>query len=109
MTFPVIRSSVEDLLKEPLDLERIAELKALLPDLIKFAYIPKAEYATTESQPFSNKDVFTNAMERIQSKSHACRDEEHVLILEFVESKRSGNKRAELELYPSPPALMTVS
>ncbi|KAG1730617.1 DEAD H helicase [Suillus lakei] len=70
-TFPMIRSSVEGLLKRPLELSKVAELKALLPDIVEFAYIPHSDL-----------------------RIHGEMRKNTVLVLEFAENFRttiSGN------------------
>ncbi|CAL1704265.1 unnamed protein product [Somion occarium] len=117
ITFPVVRTSVEGLLRHPLELSKVAELKALLPDLINFAYIPSAQLRIHED---SAKDV-------MQSQTGATADfslpqgpvntnmrpaglsidddEEHVLVLDFIDPSK-GKKTSNLGfLYSLPPAL----
>ncbi|KAF7440973.1 hypothetical protein PC9H_001322 [Pleurotus ostreatus] len=97
-TFPVVRTSVENLLQQPLELVKVAELKALLPDVIKFAYIPKVEHNIHgESRP----DPFTPS----SSTGHIEDDTDHVLILDFAEnSKGRKSQNPGFSLAP-PPAL----
>jgi hypothetical protein len=72
----------------------------LLPGLIEFAYIPKNQHFTAEKQPLSERDVFTTAIERITTKSYPD-NEEHVLVLEFLGSKKSsGSKKQSDQLVP---------
>ncbi|KAI5983784.1 DEAD H helicase [Pisolithus albus] len=75
-TFPMVRSSVEGLLKRPLELAQVAELKALLPDLINFAYIARDQL-------------------RIQAETFlpGIEEDEHVLVLEFADKTRGRSKR----------------
>ncbi|KAG2061268.1 DEAD H helicase [Suillus hirtellus] len=104
-TFPMIRSSAEGLLKRPLELSRVAELKALLPDVVEFAYIPRSDLrihgeAVSQQNKRSNSPDFM-----LHPQSFAVdtplgyrlpghEEEEHVLVLEFAENFRttkSGN------------------
>ncbi|GLB35145.1 putative DNA replication factor CDT1 like [Lyophyllum shimeji] len=98
-TFPVIRSSVEALLKQPLELVRVAELKALLPDLIKFSYIPRNDIRINEESISASKGL----RERSPDNSTSCaastsrirleNEEEHVLVLEFIDNTRGKKTR----------------
>ncbi|KAF4578591.1 hypothetical protein EYR36_000398 [Pleurotus pulmonarius] len=98
-TFPVVRTSVENLLKHPLELAKVAELKALLPDVIKFAYIPKTEHNIHgESRP----DPFepSSSTNRIED------DTDHVLILDFAENSK-GKKSQNPGFSLAPPPSLT--
>ncbi|KAI9456100.1 hypothetical protein HD554DRAFT_2317614 [Boletus coccyginus] len=106
-TFPVIRSSVEGLLKRPLDLAKVAELKALLPDLIKFAYIPRDElriHAETLSQQQRGGRRSPDFSILSSSQIPGVEEEEHVLILEFAENSRGRKEKPGTGL-SLPPAM----
>ncbi|KIK92020.1 hypothetical protein PAXRUDRAFT_13476 [Paxillus rubicundulus Ve08.2h10] len=110
-TFPTVRSSVEGLLKGPLDLARVAELKALLPDLIKFAYIPQNEiriHAETVMQSLGrrNSPDFSISGQGPLSSSQlpGMEEDEHVLILEFAENSKGKKHQSGLGL-SLPPAM----
>ncbi|KAF9228793.1 DEAD H helicase [Gyrodon lividus] len=110
-TFPVVRSSVEGLLKRPLDLAKVAELKALLPDLIKFAYIPRDEmriHAETQMQRSSGRTSpdFSIPTQAPPSSSQlpGIEEGEHVLILEFAENSKGKKDNSGLGL-SLPPAI----
>ncbi|KAJ7197217.1 hypothetical protein GGX14DRAFT_668627 [Mycena pura] len=94
-SFQTIRLSVESLLKGPLDLENVAQLKTLLPELIKFAYIPRNEIMVHDIHQ-SSRDVDFRIPEP---------QEEHILVLEFVD--KSNGKRIEdrTEMLSAPPSL----
>ncbi|OJA19678.1 hypothetical protein AZE42_06950 [Rhizopogon vesiculosus] len=100
-TFPVVRCSVEGLLKRPLELSKVAELKALLPDIIKFAYIPHndirihaetlgREHKRSNSPDFAlrSRPLATPASSQLPGHE----EEEHVLVLEFAENFRGPKK-----------------
>ncbi|THH10272.1 hypothetical protein EW145_g1433 [Phellinidium pouzarii] len=102
ITFPVVRSSVEALLRCPLELEKVAELKALLPDLIRFAYIPH-DQLRINGEPQSDEmlrrgkthDFSTFTQKEAAVTSGASQDsyeDEHVLVLHFASSKGTGKK-----------------
>ncbi|KAF8556873.1 P-loop containing nucleoside triphosphate hydrolase protein [Imleria badia] len=106
-TFPVIRSSVEGLLKRPLDLAKVAEIKALLPDLIKFAYIPRDElriHAETVSQQQRGGRRSPDFSIPSSSQLPGMEEEEHVLILEFAENSRGKKEKSGTGL-SLPPAM----
>lgn len=111
VTFDVVRQSVESLIHKPLQLDQVSELTALLPDMIKFAYIPHTDLRINgdlsssvqekPSPPFSITPTSSNA---IISNTH---EDEHVLILELVDNskvKRSSSSGLTLPPSLSPPA-----
>lgn len=77
-SFPVIRQSVENITKQPLELAQVAELKALLPEIITFSYVPTLPEDTT--------------MLPGPSSQSAAESEGDVLRLEFVDSWNGGSK-----------------
>jgi DEAD/DEAH box helicase domain-containing protein len=94
-TFPVVRSSVENLLKRPLELSQVAELKALLPDLINFAYIPHNDLrvnAPTQSnllpKTWGRSPDFSMQNTASKVAIDFLEPEEHVLVLEFVNTSK---------------------
>ncbi|KAF7975315.1 hypothetical protein HWV62_10102 [Athelia sp. TMB] len=99
-TFPVIRSSVEGLLKQPLELSKVAELKALLPDLIKFAYIPPNDLRIHENTQAANAERPRARSPDFNLASVSARTvptletEEHVLVLEFAENSKGKKSPA---------------
>ncbi|KAH9854069.1 DEAD/H helicase [Lenzites betulinus] len=112
ITFPVVRTSVESLLHAPLELERVAELKALLPEVVKFAYTPRSELRI-----HSDQHVGSSRRERSPdyaafqaagasgSRTNDVDTDEHVLVLDFMDNSR-GKKSASSGLaYTLPPAL----
>ncbi|KZS99153.1 P-loop containing nucleoside triphosphate hydrolase protein [Sistotremastrum niveocremeum HHB9708] len=104
-TFPVVRSSVEALLKQPLDLQKVAELKALLPDVIKFAYIPQNELRVHESSQKRSKSPDYGSALTPRRELQGFDDNEHVLVLDFIEVKPKAKKLERLPvetLIPSP-------
>ncbi|KAI0080595.1 DEAD/H helicase [Panus rudis PR-1116 ss-1] len=121
VTFPVVRASVEGLLRHPLELSKVAELKALLPDLVNFAYIPSAELRIHEDslkQLASGRDRgkasedadFTLPTDNASTSNEVqgCIDQdtdEHVLILDFVDPARGKKTTNPGFLYSLPPAL----
>ncbi|KAJ7702373.1 hypothetical protein B0H17DRAFT_923441 [Mycena rosella] len=98
-SFHTIRSSVESLLKRPLDLENVAELKTLLPDLIKFAYMSRHEVETQQTSSKASSADF-----RIVNGPGDDLEEDHILILEFVD-KSNGKKAGPTEMLTAPPSL----
>ncbi|KAF9456135.1 P-loop containing nucleoside triphosphate hydrolase protein [Collybia nuda] len=115
-TFPVIRSSVEALLKRPLELANIAELKALLPELIKFSYIPQNEIrihggstlraGKSDCDPSLKIPAFSFGPSLPQMDSRVD-NTGHVLILEFADNFR-GKKPLKPGLV-SPPLLTATA
>ncbi|KAF8078143.1 P-loop containing nucleoside triphosphate hydrolase protein, partial [Lyophyllum atratum] len=112
-TFPVIRTSVEALLKQSLELARVAELKALLPDQIKFSYIPRNDLRVNEQSLSASRghrerspdySAFRNAS---TSKIPIDDEEEHVLVLEFVDNARG--KKIKNNSLVSVPALQPAA
>ncbi|KAI6129159.1 P-loop containing nucleoside triphosphate hydrolase protein [Pisolithus thermaeus] len=110
-TFPMVRSSVEGLLKRPLELAQVAELKALLPDLINFAYIARDQLriqAETLSQVQrsgrTSPDFSLRSLEKSSSQLPGIEEDEHVLVLEFADNTR-GKKQRTGSLLSLPPAM----
>ncbi|KAF5391897.1 hypothetical protein D9757_001704 [Collybiopsis confluens] len=96
-TFSSIRSSVENIIKQPLNLSQIAELKALLPEVITFAYVPQnhvwVNAPTKDGPDFS-----------LSESASRDKEPEHILLLEFAESWRghSGGSKATQNEYLLP-------
>ncbi|SJL04493.1 related to helicases [Armillaria ostoyae] len=86
-SFPVIRQSVENITKQPLELAQVAELKALLPEIITFSYVPTLPEDTT--------------MLPGPSSQSAAESEGDVLRLEFVDSWNGGSKNNQGLFIPS--------
>ncbi|KAF7295264.1 hypothetical protein MIND_01065500 [Mycena indigotica] len=94
-SFQSIRASVESLLKRPLDLESVAELKSLLPDLVKFAYIPRSE-ALAHQEPSREPDF------RLRD---ASTHDEHILVLEFVDKSHGKAIQDQSQMLSAPTTL----
>ncbi|KAK0240550.1 P-loop containing nucleoside triphosphate hydrolase protein [Armillaria nabsnona] len=86
-SFPVIRQSVENITKQPLELAQVAELKALLPEIITFSYVPALPEDT--------------AMLPGPSSQSAPESEGDVLRLEFVDNWNGGSKNNQGLFIPS--------
>ncbi|CAE7103621.1 unnamed protein product [Rhizoctonia solani] len=91
ITYSLVRQSVENILKQPLELESVARIKALLPDTICFAYFNandlrvNAETAEKDGTP----DIYAP-----HNFSGENNEEEHVLVLDFIESRKGkGSQR----------------
>ncbi|KAI8998791.1 DEAD/H helicase [Trametes punicea] len=112
ITFPVVRSSVESLLHAPLELEKVAELKALLPEIVNFAYTPRTELRIHSDQHVGpgrrERSPDYSAFQTIgvsTSRVNDVDEDEHVLVLDFLDNSR-GKKNAGTGLaYALPPAL----
>ncbi|KAI0051412.1 P-loop containing nucleoside triphosphate hydrolase protein [Auriscalpium vulgare] len=105
-TFHTVRASVESLIKKPLELTAVAEIKALLPEIVRFAYIPKIELAVEHSPNFGRPD-FERDIKASQASSTigvSYDDNEHVLVLELEDGVKSGRKIEESGLV-MPPAM----
>ncbi|KAL0566115.1 ATP-dependent 3'-5' DNA helicase, partial [Marasmius crinis-equi] len=87
-SFHTIRSSVENITKEPLDLNEVAELKALLPDIIRFSYVPSSSIRVN-GPATSNEPDFSDRSERLKRAMSSMDEDEHVLTLEFAETWES--------------------
>ncbi|KAJ3741927.1 P-loop containing nucleoside triphosphate hydrolase protein [Lentinula detonsa] len=98
-TFPSIRSSVENITKQPLDMSQVAELKAFLPEIITFAYVPRNQIQVNVSAKFSKDEPDFSAFAK-----HSSKEPEHVLLLEFAESWKgaSGGTKASHNEYLVP-------
>ncbi|PIL23843.1 hypothetical protein GSI_13594 [Ganoderma sinense ZZ0214-1] len=115
ITFPVVRTSVEAMLHEPLELAKVAELKyspALLPEIVKFAYTPRIELRIHSDQQGGSSrrerspdfSAFRTASAS-GSRVNDVDEDEHVLVLDFIDNAR-GKKPANPAFgYSLPPAL----
>ncbi|KAJ3931034.1 MAG: P-loop containing nucleoside triphosphate hydrolase protein [Lentinula lateritia] len=100
-TFPSIRSSVENVTKQPLEMSQVAELKALLPEIITFAYVPRNQIQVNLS-PKSNEPDFSAFSTSKESRLGLSKEPEHVLLLEFAESWKgtsAGSKASPNEYF----------
>ncbi|KAF9052741.1 P-loop containing nucleoside triphosphate hydrolase protein [Panaeolus papilionaceus] len=88
-SFSAIRSSVEGILKRPLEIERVSEIKALLPDLVQFSYIPASELQRAQG-----------AAKGEDSKTIGAQ----VLVLEFLETTASKRSKIPQSSSSSSPA-----
>ncbi|KAG9006140.1 hypothetical protein FRB94_000965, partial [Tulasnella sp. JGI-2019a] len=94
-TFSVVKKSVEGLLKKPLDLSQVAEIKAIIPDLMRFAYISSSELQIHSDQTSGVGGCGSSSKKRDASPdwytSFGKADPESgetVLVLDFVEGKK---------------------
>ncbi|KAF8894415.1 P-loop containing nucleoside triphosphate hydrolase protein [Infundibulicybe gibba] len=105
-TFPIIRTSVEALLKQPLELSVVAEIKALLPDLVIFSYIPKNDLRIHDESASKGKRAaspdFSSFARGARTASSGGR--EHILVLEFVDNLK-GQRVNNAGSYNLPPTL----
>ncbi|KAI0282173.1 P-loop containing nucleoside triphosphate hydrolase protein [Russula aff. rugulosa BPL654] len=85
-SFNSLRTSIESLLKRPLELEKVAEIKALLPELLTFAYIPAnhLKFNGTSQQTDLRKDIFADYAGGTRPIPYD--ENEHVLVLEMDDS-----------------------
>ncbi|KAJ3815694.1 hypothetical protein F5876DRAFT_71708 [Lentinula aff. lateritia] len=95
-TFPSIRSSVENVTKQPLEMSQVAELKALLPEIITFAYVPRNQIQVNVSAKSNDEPDFSAFSTSKESRLGLTKEPEHVLLLEFAESWKgtSGGSKA---------------
>ncbi|KAF9070382.1 P-loop containing nucleoside triphosphate hydrolase protein [Rhodocollybia butyracea] len=84
-TFPSIRSSVENITKQPLNMSQVAELKALLPEIINFAYVPHNQLRVNSVHKSADEPDFS-AFSTSRESLVLAEEPEHVLLLEFAES-----------------------
>ncbi|THH10992.1 hypothetical protein EW146_g8195 [Bondarzewia mesenterica] len=101
ITFPVVRKSVENILKEPLELAKVAELKALLPDVVKFAYTPKDEIRVNATQ--QQREPSPDFGKFMQPEPSTSDGQEHVLVLEFHDNVRGT--RGNSYMFTLPPSM----
>ncbi|KAF5373039.1 hypothetical protein D9758_001725 [Tetrapyrgos nigripes] len=93
-SFPAIRASVENIIKEPIDLSKVAELKALLPDIIKFAYVPRTSLQVFDSKKKRDNSpdfsIISQTRDSLigltQAEEGSDSESEHVLSLEFADN-----------------------
>ncbi|KAI0340501.1 DEAD/H helicase [Trametopsis cervina] len=108
ITFSVVRESVERLLKRPLDLEQVAELKALLPNLVRFAYIPRLDLQVHDADSSKKRDASPDYA-AFDSTSVGGRtnldDNEHVLVLDFEDNSKGQKQKPTDRSLSLPPTL----
>ncbi|CUA70624.1 hypothetical protein RSOLAG22IIIB_04218 [Rhizoctonia solani] len=85
ITFSLVRQSAENILKQPLELERVAQIKALLPDTICFAYFNANELRVNTEMTGKDGTPDVYAPHNFSGENNT---EEHVLVLDFVESRK---------------------
>ncbi|KAF9511370.1 hypothetical protein BS47DRAFT_1298934 [Hydnum rufescens UP504] len=102
-TFPAIRSSVENIIKRPLELAHVAEIKALLPDLVRFAYIPASDHRINAEGPSSRNG--REPSPDIYALNDNAEDEEHVLVMEFAERPPSWQAKKNSAGFSTPVSL----
>ncbi|KAI1787885.1 P-loop containing nucleoside triphosphate hydrolase protein [Ganoderma leucocontextum] len=112
ITFPVVRTSVEAILHEPLELAKVAELKALLPEVVKFAYTPRIELRIHSDQHGGSsrreRSPDFSAFRTASASSSRVNDvdeDEHVLVLDFIDNSRGKKPTNPGFAYTLPPAL----
>ncbi|KAF4615135.1 hypothetical protein D9613_002873 [Agrocybe pediades] len=89
-SFTAVRSSVEGVLKRPLEISKVSEIKALLPELVRFSYIPLSDLQQLEE---SKKTSFREVDYSVSGPSvTSMSGSGHVLVLDF-EEKASFNKK----------------
>ncbi|KAF8197429.1 DEAD/H helicase [Pholiota molesta] len=84
----------------PLEIAQVSEIKALLPDLVKFSYIPSAELQTNEGHNTSARSV-----DYSQATLRPSEREGHVLVLDFADNSSSRKSSASSQSLSSVPAL----
>ncbi|GAA5911343.1 ATP-dependent 3'-5' DNA helicase [Sporobolomyces salmoneus] len=72
-TFEVLKGSVENLLKRPLEMHDIAQIKSLLPTLISFAYID-SEHLRVHSSSAPDGEVMTEAERKALKREQRQRE-----------------------------------
>ncbi|KAG7092162.1 hypothetical protein E1B28_008531 [Marasmius oreades] len=97
-SFHTIRSSVENITKEPIDISKIAELKALLPDIIRFAYVPSSSIRVNLPSAHNEPDFSSECLKRATSVAD---EDENVLTLEFAEFWGGGQTKQSSTLAQS--------
>ncbi|KLO10412.1 DEAD/H helicase [Schizopora paradoxa] len=105
VTFPTVRSSVEAILKQPLQLNKVAEIKTILPDLLRFAYILQDDLRVNDASPEKGRadPGFERFMQGNSDEQGSARENEHVLVLDFV--SHTAGKTSDSQAFQLPPAL----
>ncbi|KAF9567647.1 DEAD/H helicase [Agrocybe pediades] len=104
-SFTAVRSSVEGVLKRPLEISKVSEIKALLPELVRFSYIPLSDlHQLEESKKSSSREVdYSISGPSVASMS----DSGHVLVLDFEEKASFNKKEASGSSLNSGPATLS--
>uniref|UniRef100_A0A8H7Y073 P-loop containing nucleoside triphosphate hydrolase protein n=2 Tax=Psilocybe cubensis TaxID=181762 RepID=A0A8H7Y073_PSICU len=85
-SFSAVRTSVESIIKRPLEIGKVSEIKALLPDLLKFSYVPISDLTFDENSSKASRSISNS-----EAASSINSSQGHVLVLEFED--RSNVKR----------------
>lgn len=81
-------------------------IRALLPDLVKFAYTPAQELQIhEETSSGRKKSPDFSAFQNSGSSSRKMDDDEHVLLLEFAENSKGKKSDHPANAYSLPPSL----
>lgn len=100
-TFDTIRSSVEGLLKRPLEIMDIAQIKSLCPDLINFAYIDADLLEVhLDSHPQSKAVGSERERPSFGERSMARRDEMDTLYAQTASAIQRGDLAVDLVRAP---------
>ncbi|KAJ7590973.1 DEAD/H helicase [Mycena floridula] len=88
-TFHSVRGAVEDIIKQPLDLTKVGEMKALLPHMVRFSYVPENEVRIHASEPVEPPNGRCASPDFSISRGTALGSgsgSEHILLLEFQDN-----------------------
>ncbi|KAF8831611.1 hypothetical protein HHX47_DHR1000474 [Lentinula edodes] len=82
-------------------MSQVAELKALLPEIITFAYVPRNQIQVNLSAKSNDEPDFSAFSTSKESRLGLTKEPEHVLLLEFAESWKgtSGGSKASPNEY----------
>ncbi|EKM82852.1 hypothetical protein AGABI1DRAFT_125317 [Agaricus bisporus var. burnettii JB137-S8] len=95
-----------DAIRSPLELQAVAEIKALLPDIVKFSYIPRNDSAINENADLKGKHRAKSPDFVIPSTRVAnARGEGRILVLEFADNLRGKKSRNVGLSYQQAPSL----
>ncbi|KAH6918791.1 DEAD/H helicase [Coprinopsis sp. MPI-PUGE-AT-0042] len=88
------------LLHSPLEISSVAELKALLPDLMRFSYIPKNDLQLHGDK---EKDFELRAHPQAGPSSATQGEQGHILILDMVDNLKGKKSKNTGFAYSQPP------
>ncbi|KJA27331.1 hypothetical protein HYPSUDRAFT_131100, partial [Hypholoma sublateritium FD-334 SS-4] len=107
ISFSSVRSSVEGILKHPLEIKSVSEIKALLPDLVRFSYIPASDLQAKELDANSARTV--DYSQAILPPRQPFKFQEQILVLDFVDNATTKKATATPQYGLSPPTLSTTA
>ncbi|KAG0147441.1 hypothetical protein CROQUDRAFT_42913 [Cronartium quercuum f. sp. fusiforme G11] len=104
-TIDNMRSSIESLLKAPLALESIAQIKTLLPIVVRFVYVEREALGALEKlsnkkiaakKDFEIYEALPNAESSGDASQHKAKAQDEVLLFQFIDGELKSAQKSHL-------------